>query len=313
MKRLILALGVLLMMVSVALLPNFAPAKAAGPQSGSINVNSIVYGPPPATAPTIDNPANNDRFTQNLIAVSGTCLPGLTVRVFSNNVFVGSTICSGSGNYNMQINLFLDRNDLIARQYDGLNQPSPDSNLVTVYYTLPIVPPNQTVKPPTITRENQLIINYDYSVSGAHAGSQFNLPFQIIGGTGPYAISIDWGDGTSDVYTRDENGSYSMDHVFDHRGNYVVTIRVADKSGQHAYLQTLIIVTGNNDIGSKILEPLYQCKPDILWPVVAGLGLLLLIILLTYLLARQHGENVEYKELEKEGKLKKTPKPRKKK
>src|SRR6185369_7949334 len=85
-----------------------------------------------------------------------------------------------------QIDLFEGRNDLIARIFDSLDQPGPDSNIVTVTYSN-----NQFGG----GAASQLTLSSIYARRGASPGEELDWPITINGGTGPYAVSTDWGDG----------------------------------------------------------------------------------------------------------------------
>ncbi len=221
-------------------------------RSGNININSIVPGAPPATAPSIDTPADGTNFDTKIITIEGSCIAGLIVKVFSNNIFVGSALCQIDGSWTMQADLFEGKNELIARQYDGLNQPSPDSTLVTVYYIPPnappiIIPPDSS---PTTGPQSvgfQLKINYDYTVQGIFPNQTFRLPISFSGGTPPYAVSIDWGDGTNSVYSRTNDAEFVTEHKYSKPGAYTVIIKVSDAVGNTAYLQFVLIVNGPID------------------------------------------------------------------
>lgn len=309
MKKIILSI----ILFAIGLVAHYQAFASPGPASSSVMINSIVYGPAPTVAPTIDSPSNDSSFSNNIINVSGTCLANLQVKVFKNNIFAGSTVCSASLTYELQISLFEGKNDLIARIYDNLDQPGPDSNLVSIYYNPPKAPtqPTAQIRQQPSAQISQLIITYDYSVNSAYVQKSFKLPFQIIGGSSPYAVSVDWGDGTSDVYLYDSPGSFAPEHIYKKSGSFIVKISVSDKSDQKAYLQTLIFVSGATDAISKVLSPLYQCKPDILWPLATASLALLSTVLITYALAKHHGEMLELKELREKNLLKKNPQDKK--
>ncbi len=59
--------------------------------------------------------------------MSGICPGDLLVKIFKNNVFAGSVQCK-NGSYSIVIDLFSGQNELVARVYDALDQPGPDSN-----------------------------------------------------------------------------------------------------------------------------------------------------------------------------------------
>jgi len=108
-----------------------ALGSSQNPQSGSVGLEGTVAGPPPANAPTVSTPGNGQTVSHTPITVAGLCANGLLVKVFVNNIFTGSAQCTG-GSYSIQSDLFSGRNDIVVRQYDALDQSSPDSNLVSV-------------------------------------------------------------------------------------------------------------------------------------------------------------------------------------
>ncbi len=246
----VIRVGLLVGMLISCCIYNSQSAQAAvQTQSGIININSIVPGAPPATAPTIDSPINGANFDTKLITIEGSCIAGLIVKVFSNSIFIGSALCQPSGSWSLQADLFESRNDLVARQYDGLNQPSPNSDTVTVYYTPPnappvIIPPESSPTTGPQTVGFQLKINYDYTVQGVFPNQVFHLPISFNGGTPPYAVGIDWGDGSSSIYSRSNDAEFMSEHKYKKPGTYTVVIKVSDAAGNSAYLQFVIIVNG---------------------------------------------------------------------
>jgi hypothetical protein len=260
--------------------------------SGDINLGATVPGPPPATAPTIDVPTANTTFTQKLIDVKGTCVANLTVRIFRNAIFAGSAFCQLDNTYALQIDLTEGRNDLIARQYDSLNQSSPDSDTVTVYFTPPggpslpgenptpaPTPGSSSANPSNPVAEFQLVIDYDYSFRGVTVNNPLHLPIHFMGGTPPYAVSISWGDREQNVVSRENADQFFVDHIYKKPGVQIVKLRVSDKNGNQAYLQFVLIVNGtapespNNLLGTPITHDLlpYVVIPAIVFGA-AGLA-----------------------------------------
>lgn len=243
-------LGKILLLLSVAALviagpPTLYKSVSAATESGDITVSGTIPTPPPQDAPTIDQPKSGTTFSQKNITISGRCTADLIVRIFSNNIFIGSTICRSDGTYSLRADLFLARNDLIARQYDALNQASPDSNQITVYYSAgrPSVPGDDSQQPPSVAHF-QLIIDYDYTVQSIFAGQAFLLPVQFRGGTAPYLVTIDWGEGSSNTFNRNNTNGFDTSFIYEKPGTYIVGIRVKDSAGQEAYLQFVLIVNG---------------------------------------------------------------------
>ncbi len=206
----------------------YAAIPDPGPQNGQAGLQGKVQTPAPTQAPTIATPSNGQSFGKMPIAVNGLCKTDLLVKVFANNIFVGSAICKG-GSYTMQVTLLDGRNDLVARQFDALDQPSPDSNIVSVTYN------NSQFEN---TGVPSLTLTSPYARKGANPGVEIVWPIVINGGTGPYAISVDWGDGKGqDLLSQPFAGTFNIKHTYQSAGIYTVIIKATDKNGLTAYLQ----------------------------------------------------------------------------
>ena len=203
-------------------------------QAGSSGLQGTISSPPPKQAATISLPVNGQVFTQTPITVSGSCPNGLLVKLFSNNIFVGSVMCD-SGSYSLQIDLFSGQNDLVARVYDALDQAGPDSNKVSV-----------TFQDGQFAAFGQRIsLTSSYARMGANPGEKLSWPIILSGGTGPYAISVDWGDSSAPLLQSAAfAGSLNIDHVYKSAGVYRVVVRATDTNGQTAFLQLVGVGTG---------------------------------------------------------------------
>lgn len=222
--------------VSLVSLSGVANA-VTNPQTGGVGVQGTISAPPPSQAPTISSPANGAVFNSLPVTVTGICPNNLLVKVFKNNVFSGSVPCQ-NGSYSIKIDLFSSKNDLVARAYDELDQASPDSNLVSVTF-------DDSANRPTLAPRVSLTTNY--ARRGANPKEVLTWPIVISGGTAPYAISVDWGDGTSaDVYTATNPGEFTIKHTFDAAGVYRALIKASDKNNVTAYLQVTAI--GNGEV-----------------------------------------------------------------
>ena len=221
--------GVLVGSLILLAAPVFAGAPPpVNPQGGSAGLQGTVPTPPPKIAATIVTPHNGDSFGTIPVNVTGLCTTDLLVKIFANNVFVGSALCV-NGSYSVQVDLFEGSNDLVARIFDSLDQPGPDSNVVTVTYHN-----NQFGG----SAFSQLTLSSIYARRGADPGEKLNWPITIHGGTGPYAVSTDWGDGKAPTWQSEQfAGNITVSHTYDSAGTYVVIVRATDKDGQIAFLQ----------------------------------------------------------------------------
>lgn len=204
------------------------------PQDGSIGIEGTIPTAAPKQAPTIAVPGNGQTFSTTPITVSGLCPKGLLVKIFSNNVFVGSADCT-SGSYSLKVDIFSGRNDLVARAYDALDQASPDSNVVTVTFN----------DAQFIEFGAHMFLTSPYAKRGANPGEELDWPVVVGSGTPPYAISVDWGDNKQqDLVSLTADGTFTIKHIYDTAGIYNITIKGADKNGTDAFLQVIGVANG---------------------------------------------------------------------
>ncbi|HSX47486.1 MAG TPA: hypothetical protein VLF63_01805 [Patescibacteria group bacterium] len=259
---------ILKVIFSVFLILNLSSIKTEAanppPQSGSIGLEGTISSAPPTKGPTIVIPTNGTVFTSIPITVSGLCPSNLLIKIFDNNVFVGSTLCTNNS-FSLQIDLFSGQNVLIARDYDSLDQAGPDSNIVTVTF-------NNTQN---LKSGIQLTLSSIYAERGAPPGTELDWPIIINGGTSPYALSIDWGDGTSpDLISTNSPGTIIIKHKYRIAGVYKITIKATDKNNESAFLQLVGQATGaiqsNKANGGNIIIQ----KQILWWPILAMIPLL---------------------------------------
>lgn len=210
---------------------------APTPQPGSYGLEATKTQAPPTQAATISVPGNGSSFTTSPITVSGICPTGLLVEVYDNNVLIGSSMCT-SGSFTMQASLFSGTNQLSAIDYDNLEQAGPTSNINTVTY-------NNA----QFSAFGQLVtLTSSFGRRSAGAGAQLNWPLQLSGGSGPYAMSIDWGDGSSaELKSQAVGGVVDIAHVYEKAGIYQANVRVTDANNVSAFLQMVAVASGKVD------------------------------------------------------------------
>ena len=226
-----LLLSVFMMTSSVSAVTPIAPPD---PKPGSFGVEATKTKEPPTVSATIAVPGPGASFTTSPITVSGTCPTDHLVQIFNNNVMVGSVMCE-NGSFSLQVGLFAGTNELKAIVYDALEQAGPESNIATVTYT-----------DTRFTAFGQLLtLTSNYGRRSAATGSQLTWPMQLSGGTGPYAFSIDWGDGsTAELKSQSLAGLVSLVHIYKKAGIYSVNVRATDANGVTAFLQVIAVSSG---------------------------------------------------------------------
>jgi hypothetical protein len=239
------------------------------PKPGSFGVEAIKRKPPPTQGASISTPGNGGSFTTSPITVNGICPADLLVQVYDNGVLVGSVMCK-NGSFSVQVSLFAGSNELSALVYDDLEQPGPVSNTVTVNYT-----------DTKFTAFGALVtLTSSYGRRSAAAGASLSWPLQLSGGTGPYAFSIDWGDGSApELKSQSLAGVVTISHVFKKAGIYQVNVKVSDVNGVSAFLQLIAVANGKVDSSGAPSAPNTAgttTKTEILWvPTIVSVVLLL--------------------------------------
>lgn len=271
----------------LALLVHVRPAHAINalptppPAPGSYGLEATKPQPPPKQGASISLPGDGASFSESPIDVRGICPKGLLVEIYNNGVMAGAVMCD-NGSFSIQISLFAGTNEIYAIVYDDLGQAGPKSNTVRVTY-------NNT----SLTAFGELVtLTSSYGRRATPAGTQLTWPLQLSGGTGPYAFSIDWGDGTKpELKSQAVAGVVNIAHTYKKAGIYTVNIRVTDANGVSAFLQVIAVASGKVDattgsttgagsdtgVGAAV-------KPQVLWvPTI----LLLLLLVPTYWLGRR--------------------------
>lgn len=213
------------------------PLPEPDPQPGSYGLAATKKKAPPDRGATITTPGAGASFSSSPITVSGICPTGLLVQVYNNGVMVGAVMCQG-GSFSVQVSLFAGDNELSALVLDEVDQQGPASNTVKVTY-----------QDTRFTSFGELVtLTSSYGRRSAPAGSVLSWPLQLSGGTGPYAFSIDWGDGSEpELRSQALSGIVTISHIYKKAGIYTVNIRVTDSNGVTAFLQVIAVSSGKVD------------------------------------------------------------------
>lgn len=251
------------------------PIPTPKPQSNSYGMEATKTQPPPTRGATITTPGNGASFANSPIMVNGICPDGLLVQVYNNGVMVGSVMCK-DGSFSLQMSLFAGTNELSAIVYDDLDQSGPTSDTVTVTY-------NDT----RFTAFGALMtLTSSYGRRSAPLNQELSWPLQLSGGAGPYAFSIDWGDGSKpELKSQPLSGVVGILHTYKKAGIYQVNVRATDVNGVSAFLQVVAVSSGKVE---EVAAPTQAGKQTdqvvVLW-IPAAVALLLLLP--TYWLGRR--------------------------
>lgn len=123
---------VVLVVIVASLLTPLIVQAATQTVNRPVTVTATVLGPAPTTPAIITSPSGNITVGVTPLVVSGTCGPGLEVRLTNNGVVVGITTCALDGTFVINISLAEGINNLAALNYDTLNQAGPASPTVVI-------------------------------------------------------------------------------------------------------------------------------------------------------------------------------------
>jgi hypothetical protein len=258
--------------------------------SSTITTSGTMWQPAPTRPAVIQVPANDFHVTVLTTPVSGICHGDVIVEIYDNGVFVGAVQCVAGTFHIDNVELTRGSNTLIAKIVDKLGQYGPDSAPVTGRSIVP--------------GSGQLVVTSDTPVVGGGTGETVDVNVLINGNTHPFAVSVDWGDGSSpDLVARNQSGGFTLSHAYEHGGVYHVVINVTDASGVKVSLQTIVIVHGA--LGAPTGGTTKTRTPQIIRNIPPALALIwpLYLLLLALVLAFWSGERYEFMMLKKHHRL----------
>lgn len=206
------------------------------PVSGAYSVTGVVPTSVPVLAAHITSPASNQIVHNSQIVVSGLCQAGNLIKVYRNGVMAGSDFCSQAGSFKFPINLSLGANTLIARSYNILGDPGPDSPAVIITYQLAGATGGSGAT--QVVSSFQILGDSSYQAFELNQETSWQLELQ--GGAKPFAVSIEWGDGQSDLLSRPDDGRFIVKHTYRNAPingrSFTININATDTTGAKAYL-----------------------------------------------------------------------------
>jgi hypothetical protein len=235
----------------------------------SYAVNAVVPAPIITTAATITSPTDGQVFTTSPITVTGNCVNNSYVTLMRDGYSSGSAICQIDGTYSIETDLSPGSNSLVAQIYNVTNQAGPPSSAINVTYTPPAttIPPSgsasssgsntEVVTPVANSPKPSVSSLYNHSGIGTF---QISSSFQyrtfttqnsylwnltISGGTQPYVVEVNWGDGSTSNYYIKDPSTFKISHDFRKSGTYNILVSGIDSAGEEAVTQLSIKIVNN--------------------------------------------------------------------
>jgi hypothetical protein len=235
-------------------------------RADNYTVSATIQAPPLTEGAVITAPSNGQTITSSPTTVSGTCPTGSYVKLSDNGLFSGVDICRVDNTFHIVTSLFLGNNVLKAQDYNNTDVPGPATPGVTVTYTPPIPPAPSSSNPTTSTppiissnnekvtdsQSNPLILQTDFQYNTSTTGTQFVWQLYVFGGTAPYTVTVDWGDGASSTYTFTTDPIFTIAHTYTKIGYYPIKVTAVDAAGQKRVLQLATVV---RKPGSAVIVP----------------------------------------------------------
>lgn len=246
-------------------------------RADNYTVTASVPAPLPTTPSTIDSPLSNSEVVKSAITVLGKCQilnPAVIVSIYNNGQPAGSTSCSVSGSYSIEITLAQGVNLLVAKTFSITNDEGPASIPVSVIYNLselkaPTLIPKNIATNSTSTANNPPSTVKELRVSQDRPYITFTIdqPLEwlivIEGGVGPYNIETIWGDGTVDKSSQVALGPYKLQHTYTERKSFYPSTTVSDSLGNKASLRVVAVTYGKIVVPGVVGKETFYNKPGL--------------------------------------------------
>ena len=193
----------------------------------TVDVTAKVMAPLPLDLPIVLTPGNHTTQATDTVLITGKCpivTPSLIVVLTRDDTSIGSGACDGLGIFRISVGLVLGINTIYSKFMTITGESSGVGEPFTITYavnraTTPKKTQNSvgsTLPTPIRAAAGQgLKLVFDYDVVTVKTKESTNFKFTILGGTGPYKVTVDWGDSTFRDYLFDTPGVKDVMHTYD--------------------------------------------------------------------------------------------------
>lgn len=220
-------------------------------------VTAKIAAPMPSGAAQITSPIAGFTSYNPLIEIIGTCpniVPAVLVQINNNGQIAGSTSCKSNGTFNIYLTLTNGDNYIVPKILTITNDYGLDGQTILIKYSSSTnttdVTSTQTSSPGTTnsviaTNRDQnstpyFVVKEPFIVY--NPSKEFSWTLDIAGGTNPYTITIDWGDGKIETFTKQDSGKITISHKFSTAKTFTVKVAVTDVYGIKT-VQTFAAIT----------------------------------------------------------------------
>ncbi|MFZ2544851.1 MAG: hypothetical protein WAW80_02655 [Candidatus Saccharimonadales bacterium] len=194
-------------------------------------VTAVVPAVMPDGAPVITSPKDNSSINSGQVQITGTCptsQPLVIIAIYDNDVLAGSGQCMADGTFSVSITLYVGNNTIVAIMHTMTGQIGAKSTIININRVSSI---HQSFGIPLRIIGSDVFLQISADGGVVWRG-------QVVGGVAPYALKIDWGDGTTDSYEITDQAEQMFPHTYKDRQFYKVIISVVDANGDAQSIQT---------------------------------------------------------------------------
>lgn len=139
--------------------------------------------------------------------------------------------------------------------------------------------------PSLIPERKQLpYIAVDYRYQTHYPGQPFTWSLRTLGGTPPFKVSVNWGDGSESTIIRNDGQIFKISHAFPQKQTYTIFIKSVDANGTQTVMQLFAIVKGEDGAVATTTKPAPLVGPLamlqkylwIVWPAYIAVILMVL-------------------------------------
>ncbi|HEY4963350.1 MAG TPA: hypothetical protein VIH90_01505 [Candidatus Saccharimonadales bacterium] len=224
-------------------------------------ISATVEAPSLTTGAAILSPTDGATLSAQTITVTGNCPDNSYVKLSVNNTFSGVAWCASDNTWLIQTSLSVGQNTLLAQDYNVTDVPGPVTSAVNVSYTEPIASVLPPAPQPQVTRNDSqtaisigsavantgdtglpVVLSSDFHYQAFDSSSDFSWTFDLSGGTPPYILTVDWGDGTNSTIDVPTDPVIVLHHKYANPGYYPLLIKTSDAKGSLKTLQLAALI-----------------------------------------------------------------------
>lgn len=225
-------------------------------RADTLTLSATVPAPIPSGAPVFTSPASGSTTTSANVTFTGTCpviVPAVIVAIYRTSELLGSGVCNTGGEFSINATINIGPQTLIAQVVTITGQTGESSAPLIITYTPTTVIPGTPVPlpviktpttPPTDSGQalvSPLQIHLERPVITYRAGLATTLRASFSGGTLPYSIAIQWGDGQKLVRTVDNHAVMDFTHIYGNINVKNLFVTVSDADG-HSLTRSYAVV-----------------------------------------------------------------------